>query len=179
LLGTAVKKTTIVVSFVLLLLLALTIATSVFYNIENANLRKQVASLQEEIRLVKSADIVTALAITEVPLTPTSPNSWDRNCSHLWITGSVFNSGLGMAIGVGLNILAYDGSNKVLLNETMPILDNGYIVTYAVPPYTNQARPLTTNIFSQQNMTVIMGIYHEGVFSNSTRYEAVPVYQNP
>jgi len=172
------KKTTIVVSLVLLLLLALTIATSVFYNIENANLRKQVASLQEEIRLVKSANIVTALGITEVPLTPTSPNSWDRNYSHLWITGSVFNSGGGMAIGVGLNILAYDESGKVLLNVTAPILSNGYMVAY--PPHTGKLLgPLNTNIFSQQNMTVILGVYHEGIFSDSTRYEAIPVYENP
>ena len=178
------KKTILIVSLVLLFLLVLNVAANVYYSIENANLRNQITVLQEEIESLKAeslnkANIVTALGITEVTPTPTSQNTWDRNYSHLWITGWVFNSGLGMAIGVGLNILAYDESNKVLLNETMPVLDNGYIETYAIPPHTNQPRPLTTNIFSQQNMTVIMGIYHEGVFSNSTRYEAIPVFQNP
>ena len=83
-----------------------------------------------------------------------------------------------MAIGVGLNILVYDESSEVLLNVTAPILSNGYMV--ACPPHTGKLLgPLNTNIFSQQNMTVILGVYHEGIFSDSTRYEAIPVYENP
>ena len=44
----------------------------------------------------------------------------------------------------------------------------------------NSIKPpvLHTNIFSKQNMKVIMGIYHEGVFSSSPRYEAIPIHDS-
>ncbi len=185
-----VRKT---ISFVLLFLLVLAIATSVYYNIENSTLRNQAAILQEEINSLQTeigalkpsnlvtANIVTSLGFTEVPPNPTSDSSVDRNYSHLWITGSLFNSGKEMAIGVGLIVLAYDESNKVLMNETIPVSLGGYSVTYAIPPRnTLHSTPMMhTNIFSQQNVTVILGIYHEGIFSKSTRYEAIPLYKNP
>lgn len=169
------------ISFVLLFLLVLAIATSVYYNIENSNLRNQVTSLQEEISLMKSANLVTSLGFTEVLPNPTSDSSVDRNYSHLWITGSLFNSGGEIAIGVGLIVLAYDESNRVLMNETVPVSLGGYSVTYAIPPRNNlHPTPIMhTNIFSEQNVTVILGIYHEGIFSDSTRYEAIPIYKNP
>jgi hypothetical protein len=180
------------VSLFLALLLVLTIPTIVNYNIENSNLKKQVASLQEEISQLQkeigtlkpsslmTANIVTALGFTEVPPNPKSNSAIDRNFSHLWITGSLFNSGGGRAIGVGLNILAYDESNKVLMNVTVPIVSGGYSVTYAIPPHNNlnPAPIMHTNIFSQQKMTVILGIYHQGIFSDSTRYEAIPIYKS-
>jgi hypothetical protein len=152
-----VRKT---ISFVLLFLLVLAIATSVYYNIENSNLRNQSAILQDEIN---------ALQIEIGALKPSNS-----------VTANIVTS-LGFTIGVGLIVLAYDESNKVLMNETIPVSLGGYSVTYAIPPHnTPHSTPMMhTNIFSQQNVTVILGIYHEGIFSKSTRYEAIPIYKNP
>jgi hypothetical protein len=119
-------------------------------------------------------NIVTGLGITELPPNPKFPyNSNGRIYSHLWITGWLFNSGGGIALNVSLTVLAYDISNKVLLNITFPISQSVVVVPrYSFPPYNS------ANIYSQQNVTVRTAVYHNDAFPESTQYEIIPNFSN-
>jgi hypothetical protein len=65
---------------------------------------------------------------------------------------------------------------------TVPIVSGGIFSSNEnkslIPEYL-QPTPLEFgNVLSQQNVTVRLGIFHEGVFSNSTTYEIIPVWKN-
>ena len=141
-----------------------------------ANLNDKVAKLTSQVDV--RANVITGLGISEVPPDPTSKDSTAQQYSHLWITGWVFNNGLAMATNVGLIILAYDNTNKILLNITMPIMNSATVYSTSLIHGSLKPPILHTTILSQQNMTVIMGIYHEGIFPSSTRYEAIPIYES-
>jgi hypothetical protein len=174
----------------LAILLTSLVAITLYYNnlandkdskiiaLENqiANLNNQLANVSRQVNV--RANVITGLGISDVPPDPNSKNSVARQYSHLWITGWVFNNGLAMAKNVGLVILAYDQANKVLLNQTMPIMDSATVYSTSIIHNSQQPPFLHTTILSQQNMTVIMGIYHEGIFPSSTWYEAIPIYES-
>ena len=121
-------KIRLTLGLMLIILIALTIPTIVYYNTdeyqtENSKLKKQVGELQAEIRVLKTANLTAALGVIEEP--PDLPTSQEDNqyclLSHLWITGWVFNAGGSMAVNTGLNVLAFDETNNVLMNVTVPI----------------------------------------------------------
>jgi hypothetical protein len=150
--------------------------------INNANLVAEIKNLQEQVKnlnqeniKLKSASIVTALGFKELPPKATANNPFlgSPNYHYLWITGWIFNSGGSMAANTSLVILAYDSSDNVLLNVTVPVIPY-FTSTSAIMHH--QPAPVGGVILSQQNMTVRMEVYHEGVFLNGTRYEAIPVY---
>ena len=96
----------------------------------------------------------------------------------------MFNSGASMARKAGLQVLAFDETNTNLMNFTVPITSGG-IAAFS----TNESRNLIPyylyptslefgNVLSQENVTVRLAIFHEGVFSNNTRYEVNPVWHN-
>src|SRR5512138_2523145 len=101
------------VNVLLASLLTVTVITSLFYYTDNLNLENQVRTLKEEIVVLKSANLTTALGIIEIP--PFNPYSeaawWGNNYSYVWITGWVFNYGASMAENAGLEVLAYDQAN--------------------------------------------------------------------
>jgi hypothetical protein len=177
--GKAVKLVAILAVAILLITL---LGTILYYNNLVNDKNSKISALESQGTPNPSntltANVITGLGISDVPPDPTSKDSTARQYSHLWITGWVYNNGLAMAKNVGLVILAYDQSNKVLLNQTMPVMDSA--IVYSTSIIHNSLKPpiLHTTILSQQNMTVIMGIYHEGVFPSSTRYEAIPIYDS-
>jgi hypothetical protein len=182
-----VKPTAILAVAVLLTSL---IAITLYYNnlVNNRDskitaLESQIDNLNHELsnqsgQVTVRANVITGLGISDVPADPNSRDSTARQYSHLWITGWVFNNGLAMAENVGLVILAYDQSGKVLLNQTMPVMDSATVYSTSIIHNSQTPPNLHTTILSQQNMTVIMGIYHEGIFPSSTRYEAIPIYES-
>jgi hypothetical protein len=166
-------------------LLTLSVAISLFLYSENSILNSQVLSLKSEIEKLKSANLVTALGVVEIP--PYGESYWggNGNYSYLWITGWVFNSGASMARKAGLEVLAFDEANAVLMNYTVPITEGGigaYSTNYTLRnliPYYLYPTPLEfDNVLSQQNVTVRLAIFHEGIFPNSTRYEINPLWEN-
>lgn len=182
-----VKSTAVLVVAVLLTSL---IVTTLYYNglVNDSDskisaLESQIDNLNNELanqsgQVNVRANVVTGLGISDVPADPNSGDSTARQYSHLWITGWVSNNGLAMAKNVGLIILAYDQSGKVLLNQTMPVMDSAIVYSTSIIHNSPAPPNLHTTILSQQNMTVIMGIYHEGIFPSSTRYEAIPIYES-
>jgi hypothetical protein len=173
-----------VVALLLVVLLVVSVVYSVSIYQQNVKLRNENSILIEEIIALKSANLVTALGIVEIP--PYGESYWggNGNSSYLWITGWVFNSGAAMARKAGLEVLAFDEFNAVLMNFTVPVIEGG-IAAFS----TNESRNLipsylypTTlefgNVLSQQNVTIRMAIFHEGVFPNETRYEINPVWEN-
>jgi hypothetical protein len=170
------------VTILLAVLLIVSLASSVFQYFENQRLTSQVQSLNDEIKTFKSANVVTALGVVEIP--PLGANYWGGNgdYSHLWITGWVFNSGASMAKKAGLQVVAFNESNAVLLNYTLPIADAG-VDAFAtkpslLPSYIYPAPLEFNNLLSQQNVTVRVAIFHEGIFPNNTRYQITPVWEN-
>lgn len=170
------------VTILLAVLLSVSLASSVFLYFENQRLTSQVQSLDGEIKTLKSANVVTALGVVEIP--PLGASYWGGNgdYSHLWITGWVFNSGASMAKQAGLQVLAFDESDTVLMNFTVPITEGG-IGAFAtkpnlIPSYLYPAPLEFNNLLSQQNVTVRVAIFHEGVFPNSTRYQITPVWES-
>jgi hypothetical protein len=95
----------------------------------------------------------------------------------------VFNSGAGMANNAGLNVLAFDEENFVLMNYTVPIVGYGVFSINENRTLIHSYVQLTPlefgNVLSQQNVTVRLAIFHEGLFLNSTRYQINPVWGNP
>jgi hypothetical protein len=184
------KTLTFVAILVVAVLLITLLATTLYYNNIVSDRDSKISALESQIDNLKNelasqsgqanvrANVITGLGISDVPPDPASKDSTARQYSHLWITGWVYNNGLAMAKGVGLIILAYDSSNKVILNQTMPVMNSATVYSTAIIHNSMKLPVLHTNIFSQQNMTVIMGIYHEGVFPSSTRYEAIPIYNS-
>ena len=166
-------------SFALLLLIVLTIPTIVYFNNDNSNLRKQVGILQEEISILKTANITTALGIVEVP--PNYANNiWGSNFSHVWITGWVFNSGASPALDAGLRVIA-SNETGVIMNKTIPLVAYGTFSTNEnkIKPNNENITPYTfENILSHQNVTIRIAIYHEDLFSSSTKYEIIPIWKN-
>jgi len=90
-----------------------------------------------------------------------------------------------MAKKAGLDVLAFDEANAVLMNYTVPINEGG-IGAFSTNetlrnliPYYLYPTPLEFgNVLSQQNVTVRLAIFHEGIFPNSTRYEINPIWHN-
>ena len=180
-----VMKKEMVALTIAVLVITLLSTTVFYYSLTNEKdskisaLESQIVDLNNQITHPK-ANIVTALGVTDVPPSGNPPGTLEANYSHLWITGWLFNTGAGAAMNVSVNALAYDSSNIVLLNETVPAPSSGLIMFPATLPSNGAHIPYTgtTNIYSQQNITVRFGIYHTGIFPNNTRYEAIPIYAN-
>ena len=76
-----------------------------------------------------------------------------------------------MARKAGLMVLAFDEGNTVLMNYTVPITEGG-IGAFSTNetfrdliPYYLYPTPLEFgNVLSQQNVTVRLAIFHDGVF---------------
>jgi hypothetical protein len=173
-----------VVALFLVFLLIVSLGYSIFLYQQNVNLRSENSTLKEELTTLKSANIITALGVVEIP--PYGESYWGGNgdFSHLWITGWVFNSGASMAKKAGLKVLAFDEANAVLMNYTIPITEGGIgafstneTLRNLIPYYLYPTPLVFDDVLSQQNVTVRLAIFHEGIFPNSTRYEINPVWQ--
>lgn len=147
-----------------------------------SQLESQITDLNNQIAHPK-ANLITGLGISDVPPGPTvyPYETLEFDYSHLWLTGWLLNSGVGLALNVRVIVLAYDNQDTLLFNETVPVSSSGLIMFPATLPSNGAHIPYTgnTNIYSQQNMTVRFGVYHLGFFpSNTTRYEVIPICDN-
>ena len=180
-----VMKKGIVALTIAILVTTLLSTTIFYYSLTNekdskiSTLESQIVDLNNQINHPR-ANIVTALGIADVPPSGNPLGTLEANYSHLWITGRLFNSGAGAAMNVSVNVLAYDSSNIVLLNETVPASSSGLIMFPITLPSNGAHLPYTgtTDIYSQQNVTVRFGVYHTGIFPDTTKYEAIPTYAN-
>jgi hypothetical protein len=173
------------VTILLAVLLAVSVVMSLFLYSENLSLKSQVLSLKEDTKNSNSSNIVTALGVVDIPYY--GENYWKENSTYgnLWITGWVFNSGAIMAKKAGLEVIAFDKANAVLMNYTVPITegDTGAFTTNEtlrnlIPHYFHPTPFEFGNVLSQQNVTIRLAIFHNGNFQNSTKYQITPVWEN-
>ncbi len=156
-------------------------------NSEIANLNSQISSLRGQLTYLSgqvtnltSAYLLTALGATEVSynsghnMTPTTFN-------HLYITGSVTNTGEGTAYNAGLHIVAYDATGGLDINMTVPLDGNGEafgtdsgINAWVSSNFGNSSLQLGL-LYSRQTATIALGIFHEG---NATNWTVTPVWTN-
>ena len=145
-----------------------------------SDLRTQAANINSQTKNMLSAKIVTSLGISEVPYD--SPHNFPTPLlyNHLLIMGSVTNTGVITAYNAGLHVVAYQADGKVQINMTVP-LDNWANETTnentdfapvfgtdaSTQIYGNESLQLG-NLYSGQNITIILGIFHHGTVTNWT-----------
>jgi hypothetical protein len=127
-----------------------------------------------------TANLQTTLAISEIPnnspYNVPSPLPYD----YLYITGSVNNTGKGTAYNAGLHVLAYGANGELEINKTIPLINGATYGTdvetnaYVYSSYGNSSLTLES-LQGKQNVTIEVGIFHEGVVSNWT---ITPVWTN-
>jgi hypothetical protein len=185
------KKIIAISVLIVAILVVSAIAETIFYyngkianlNSQISNLKGQVANLNGQITNLTSANLVPALGITEIPYYSPFNKGWATKFSHVYISGYVINAGGSMAYNAGLQVLAYGANGELLMNLTVP-LDNGAIFGSDAGSYAYLSSFYETNslqlgnLYSQQNATISISIYHEGTFSNSTNYNIIPVWTN-
>jgi hypothetical protein len=170
-------KKIIAVSFLVIFILFVSaIAGTIFYyngivnsenskiasqNNEIANLASQISNITAQISNLTTANLVTALVVTEVGVF--SP----PNANYLSITGSVNNTGKGIAYNAGLHVVAYSAAGTVEINMTVPL-------TIDVEVEIGSSLQLG-NLDAGQSATVVLDIYHLGTV---TSWTITPVWTN-
>ncbi len=145
-----------------------------------SDLKAQAANVISQTENLLSPKIVTSLGISEVP--NDSPHNFPTPLlyNHLLIMGSVANTGVTTAYNAGLHVVAYQADGKVQINMTVP-LDNWANETTnentdfapvfgtdaSTQIYGNESLQLG-NLYSGQNVTIILGIFHQGTVTNWT-----------
>ena len=87
---------------------------------EIANLNSQISNLTGQVTNLKSAYLVAALGAAEIPYN-SSLNWGPTPYNHLYITGSVNNTGEGTAYNAGLRVVAYYADGTLGVNMTVPL----------------------------------------------------------
>jgi len=100
--------------------------------------------------------------------------------NYLYITGSVTNVGVGTAFTAGLHVVAYAANGGLEINMTVPLINGATFGTdagtdaYVSSSYGNSSLQLGS-LYSEQNATIEIGIFHEGIVSN---WNITPVWTN-
>ncbi len=128
------------------------------------DLNRQITNLQgqlNDMRQKYTANLVTALGVKEISSSP---------ASHLYIAGSVKNTGVVAAYDSGLKIVAYGEDREVLINMTAPLNSAAaYQSGFSAP------MQLST-VYPTQSLGVTLNIFHSG---NVTDWEITPVSSGP
>jgi hypothetical protein len=178
----------IIIAISVLVIAILFVGTIFYYNSEIANLNSQISNLKGQIQNLTSANLTTALSITEIPYIqfpfggpppdnlPTPPN-------NLYINGSVSNMGGGIAFNAGLHVVAYAANGTLEVNMTVPLVNGATVFgtddatdAFVSNYYKDYAGSLELGYLkSGQTVTFDLSFYHEGTASNWT---ATPVWTN-
>jgi hypothetical protein len=144
-------------------------------NNEVAEQNKQLSNLTSQISEISNytdANLVTSLGISEVG--NTSMSMYNYPYYRLYISGSVKNTGHGMALNAGLHVVAYATNGLVEINMTVPLDNevdfgtdsstNAFVQSWDGRNYSLQLGSLS----SGQTAAVDLNIYHEGRVTNWT-----------
>jgi hypothetical protein len=179
-----VNKSKVISATIIAILFVSAISGTVFYyngvvndrdskiallNNQIAKLSNQISNLTSQITNLTSANLMTALGIKEETSVPNN---------HLWMTGWVFNKGLGTAYNAGLHVVAYDAKGTLEVNMTVPLVDGmgEVFYTFDIIPRDSQINTLQFgSLDAGQNATITLSIFHEGLVTNWT---VTPVWTN-
>ncbi|HTY73995.1 MAG TPA: hypothetical protein VMD05_00325 [Candidatus Nanoarchaeia archaeon] len=147
------------------------------------NLNAQVENLSDRLAELTTANVVTALGIVEIPTTYQSqigsnPQDLTAPYNHLYIQGSVTNSGAGTAFNAGLHIVAYASDGTTEINMTVPMVNIAQFGTDAnTMSYAHQSASSLnlTSLAGETNTPIYIDIFHEGTVSSWT---LTPVWTN-
>ena len=151
-------------------------------NNEIANLNSQISNLTAQVaNLTKltTAYLVTALGVTEIPYNYPNQIPIDQPYNHLFIEGSVNNTGEVTAHNAGLYVVAHD-KGVLEINMTVPLSNGGVYGTdagtnaYVTSTFGSSSLQLG-NLVSGGTATIDLTIYHEGTVTNWT---VTPVWTN-
>ena len=192
------NKKTIATSLLIAILFVAATAETIIYsngvlndgNSKIASLNSQIANLESKVAGLNtqasqtnnllSPKIVTSLGVSEVPYD--SPHNFPTPLlyNHLIIMGSVANTGVTTAYNAGLHVVAYQADGKVQINMTVPLVNWANETTNentdfapvfgtdaSTQIYGNESLQLG-NLYSGQNTTIILGIFHHGTVTNWT-----------
>jgi hypothetical protein len=175
---------------IIFLLLATILAVAVFYNSEKSTLKEKIADLEGQVdslnlqlaNISTTVNLVTSLNVTDEINTD---YGFHAPIPCVEITGSIYNSGGGVAYHVGLQVLAYN-SNGLLMNITIPLSGRyEYHVDENIHNYLDSNQLLysidqgwTYSFYGFQTEAVYAYIYHENLFPNSTTYKITPIWTN-
>jgi uncharacterized protein YoxC len=138
-------------------------------NNQISGLKIQVASLNGQITNLTSANLVTALGIAEIPYYSTS---YPAQFSHLFIEGSVTNTGQGTAYNAGLHVVAYDTEGNLRINITAPL--KRFTSREPDAAISNDSLQLG-KLLTTQTADVYVNIFHHGVVRD---WILIPVWTN-
>jgi hypothetical protein len=146
-------------------------------NTQLSNLKATVANLSGLVTNFTTANLVTALGATEVP--KDSPhNASPQLYNHLYISGSVRNTGRGIAYNAGLHVLAYDNNRVLKINMTVPLAGgkaafgtDSEIVQYL----SGGSSRVLKNLGPEETTGIDIAIFHRDTVSSWT---ITPVWTN-
>ena len=147
-------------------------------NNEIANLTSQISNLTAQLTNLTSANLVTALGITDVHFS--SFNMPPTIYNRLYIAGSVTDEGEGRAYNSGLHVIAYDARGTLEINMTVPLSGSAVFGTdsatnaFVLKSYGNSSLQLGS-LGSWETSTIAINIFHEGTVTNWT---ITPVWTN-
>jgi outer membrane murein-binding lipoprotein Lpp len=185
------KKIITSVLLVAVLLVCGIAGTIIYYNgiVKDRNskinsLNSQIESLNKEVTNLTSSlhvfsqenltlpSIVSSLGATEIPNSKYLTN-------HLWISGTVANTGEGTAYNVGLHVFANTSNGTKVLDLTVPI-NNNDVVSYGSEAASDSAYVANGDNNPSYFLPSLAGggiayvginVFHEGVVSNWTLTE--------
>ena len=137
------------------------------------NLTSQITNLTGLIDNITSAHLVTALGIAELGNYSSAYITY--RYYRLYISGSVTNTGAGIAFDAGLKVVAYSADGTLEINMTVPLDGGG--VNFGTDAATDAfiTSSLNTpgslqlgNLGSGHTATIALNIYHEGVVTSWT-----------
>ena len=122
--GVGMDKKTVGISVLALIITLLFAGTTLYLSKKLAERDSEITNLREEIaglkfQLSNPPNILTALGSNEIGKNYLYRAPFSKN--YLWITGSVRNTGDGIAYNAGLHVVGYDTTGELLVNMTVPL----------------------------------------------------------
>ncbi len=172
------KKIIALSILIAILFVSAIVGTVFYYNDKIANKNSQISNLKSQIKYLTSANLTTALLITEIPYIqfpyggPPPDNFFFPD--DLLINGSVTNEGGSVAFNTGLHVVAYASNGTLEVNMTVPLIDGRKVFgtdaatdAFVSSYYKDYLGTLQLGyLVSGQTVTLDINIYHEGTASN-------------
>jgi hypothetical protein len=176
------KRYKVIAALIVAVLFVSAIAGTVFYyDGKIANLNSQISKLDAVIAKFPTAHLVDSLGIREI--LGNESNSMGAPTpipfNYLFITGQVTNTGEGVALNAGLNVVAYDAIGTLEVNMTLPLNSGIYGTdnatnTFVLNNYVSSSQTLGV-LDSGQVAYITISILHEGI---ATNWSVTPVWTN-
>ena len=147
-------------------------------NSQLSNLEDILANLSSLVTNFTTANLVTAIGATEVPKNSSHNLPSVHLYNHLYISGSVINTGEGTAYNAGLHVVAFDMNGGLRINMTVPL--GGGMAAFGTDSKIIEylgggSSTVLGRLYGGETTGIDIAIFHEGTVSNWTM---TPVWTN-